>query len=603
MQGSLVTFNGLLTGSKLFDIPVYQRSYAWEEDNLKDLWEDLYYLDRDKEHFFGTVLLKDSGKSTLVEFLPHTRYDVIDGQQRLTTSLILLKEILTQMKYVGDGSHKMRIENLERNFLKNDGCYKLNPQSGGRESKIDDRQFFHEFIIDGKKGPRAQAETPSQQRLLDASDFFKSKLEEEKEKLGDTGYLEFLTEFIGKINTLQIMQYTVDSDSDAIRMFETVNDRGRPLTNLEKTKSFLMHSVYLGADESTFDDDIGELNGRFANIYDYYEDVSKTSFSGAPEETAIQRYHFIYSQTYRGDLSIYLNRLKDEIRNILRKDPAAGRTFCLHYADELESAFLAFKQIAEALDNTDVRLADLIRKIYQVDRLANIYPLVLASWIKFQDNPKGLVRILKLIETFTFRVYVVVGYRSDSARTNLYQRAYHAHHGTWDCDRIIAEMEYLNRNYVSDGGFERSLRSDNFFNRLSSRHIRYLLSEYEIELNPDAGADWQSKILSPGYEVEHIWPGDTSKLGLFEEQEIEEHRQNLNKLGNLTVVSSDDNKWLSNNPFWEKKKIFGNLNYGQRPRIQTDLLKFPDRWGTESIKQREDQIVAFALKRWSVDDV
>ena len=63
MVGTLVNFNGLLTGAKLFDIPTYQRSYAWEEDNLKDLWEDLYYLDPSKDHFFGTVLLKDSGRT------------------------------------------------------------------------------------------------------------------------------------------------------------------------------------------------------------------------------------------------------------------------------------------------------------------------------------------------------------------------------------------------------------------------------------------------------------------------------------------------------------------------------------------------------------
>ncbi len=604
MQGSLVTFNGLLIGSKLFDIPVYQRSYAWEEDNLKDLWEDLYYLDVDKEHFFGTVLLKDSNESIRVRRLRYSRFDVIDGQQRLTTSLILLKEIIAQIKCVGDDSDNSQVQELERDFLKTNGTYKLNPQSGGRDSRIDDRQFFHDFIIDDKDSPLDYTETPSQQRLIAARDFFKSKLEEEQGKLNEKEYLDFLFNFIDKINNLQIMQYIVDSDSDAIRMFETVNDRGRPLTNLEKTKSFLMHSIYLGADENTFNDDTDELNSRFANIYDYYEDVSKTCYTNPPDETAIQQYHFTYSQSYSRDhISDYLNRLKDGIRSELRKCPANGRKSALKYAGELENAFRALKEIAETRDKRgDCRLGTLIDRIYRVGRLANVYPLLLASWLKFQDNPKGLAQILKLVEAFTFRGYIVVGFRSDTARNHLYWRAYHTFNEKLDCDGIIAEMKKLHSWYTRDGRFERNLRSRDFSDQLSSYQIRYLLSEYEIELNRDTGPSWQNKMLSSTYEVEHIWPGNTSKLGLSE-QEAEEHRRDLHKLGNLTVVSQADNTWLSNKPFCEKKKIYGDESKRPRPRIQTDLVKFPDRWGAESIKQREDQIVAFALKRWSVDDV
>ena len=400
MQGSLVTFNGLLTGSKLFDIPVYQRSYAWEEDNLKDLWEDLYYLDSSKEHFFGTVILKDSGKTTHVGILPSVRYDVIDGQQRLTTSLILLKEILTQMKSIGDNGRKAQVEDLEKTFLKASGVYKLNPQSGGDNLNINDRQFFHDFVIDDKADASCCVETPSQQRLLDARAFFKARLEEESDKLdGDEEYQNFLIGFIGKISDLQIMQYTVDSDSDAIRMFETVNDRGRSLTNLEKTKSFLMHSVYLGAvnEAYTIDEDVDELHSRFANMYDYYGDVVKTQYTSPPGETAVQRYHFIYGRSFNNkDVSDYLNTLKDGIRSELRKCPTTGRKSALKYAGDLETAFWALREIAETREKRgDCRLGTLIDRIYRVGIRGNLYPLLLASWLKFHSEPEELARILE----------------------------------------------------------------------------------------------------------------------------------------------------------------------------------------------------------------
>ncbi len=85
MDGSLVSLNGLLAGNQVFDIPVYQRGYAWERKNLEDLREDLYYLDPSKKHYFGTVLLKDSGKTARTSLAALKRFDLIDGQQRLTT--------------------------------------------------------------------------------------------------------------------------------------------------------------------------------------------------------------------------------------------------------------------------------------------------------------------------------------------------------------------------------------------------------------------------------------------------------------------------------------------------------------------------------------
>lgn len=127
MNGSLVNLNEMLVGNKIYDIPVYQRSYAWEQENLEDLWEDLYYLDISKQHYFGTVLIKDSGKTAQAALTTLKRFDVIDGQQRLTTVLILLREIIFQLKEVSGDELKEEVTDLEKNYLKNGEHYKLNP--------------------------------------------------------------------------------------------------------------------------------------------------------------------------------------------------------------------------------------------------------------------------------------------------------------------------------------------------------------------------------------------------------------------------------------------------------------------------------------------
>ena len=124
MNGNLVSLDELLIGNRLFDIPVYQGAMLGRAENLEE-WEDLYYLDDAKIHFFGTLLLKDSGESTRAGTTTFKRLDVID-QQRLTTILILLREIISQMKDVSDEEIQDDVPKLEEDYLKPKSHYKLN---------------------------------------------------------------------------------------------------------------------------------------------------------------------------------------------------------------------------------------------------------------------------------------------------------------------------------------------------------------------------------------------------------------------------------------------------------------------------------------------
>lgn len=194
MEGNLVNLNELIVGDRLFDIPVYQRSYAWEEKNLQDLWEDLYYLDVSKKHYFGTVLLLDSKRVTQVGMKTLKRLDVIDGQQRLTTILILLREIISQAKVLGQEEVRGQVEGLEEAYLRPLTHYKLNPQSK-------DGDFFREYVIDDMDHLKESVQTPSQHRLVIAKEFFRERLQEEKESRPD-GFDKFLIEFKRKVDEL-----------------------------------------------------------------------------------------------------------------------------------------------------------------------------------------------------------------------------------------------------------------------------------------------------------------------------------------------------------------------------------------------------------------
>ena len=123
MNGTLTSLNQLLISDWLFEIPIFQRGYAWEEGNLRDLWDDLYYLG-DREHYFGTILVKNAGKTTEAGLRTFHHFEVIDGQQRLTTTLILLRELISQIKKFGDKETSAQASELEKNYIGTEPYYK-----------------------------------------------------------------------------------------------------------------------------------------------------------------------------------------------------------------------------------------------------------------------------------------------------------------------------------------------------------------------------------------------------------------------------------------------------------------------------------------------
>ena len=596
MNGSLVSLSGLLIGNQIFDIPVYQRSYAWERNNLEDLWEDLYYLDPSKKHYFGTVLLKDSGKTAKAALTTLKRFDVIDGQQRLTTVLILLREIISQLKNLNSDELRQEVDALERSYLKNAAHYKLNPLGS-------DGQFFHHAVIDGNDFLSNDPDTSSQRRLKEARDFFRGMLTKEKERQPST-YQDFLIQFKQKIDDLQLIQYQVNSSADAIRIFETVNDRGRPLSNLEKTKSFLMHTSYLGLeDDDAVAGRLDELNGHFSRIYQHFEEVNETKHMERlrMDENDVHRYHYINYIAADGTSSRPTDSLKDRIRDMLRQDPGQCVAYALDYARDLEEAFFAVKSITDAYkSDTQGRT---LSKIFMTERIGNIFPLLIASWLRFGNDSPRIEEVLRLIEAFIVRVYLVGGYRSDAGGSRLNRIANSVHCKRMDYHSLTDELRRINFHYQNDGLLRISLARNDYYHSFGSRAIKFFLSEYEIHLRQRGdlplAPSTQEDILSSNYEVEHIWAQNPA-TEMLEERTLE-HQRNVHRLGNLTIASQSWNKSMGNNAFEDKRWQPDNKpSYSiSSLLIQQELAKFHT-WDEDTINSREARIVDFALQRWHV---
>lgn len=588
MERGLLNFKDLIIGERIFRIPVYQRNYSWEERQLEDLWNDLLYLDVDKKHFFGTILLKRISKVEQSGLKTFAVYELIDGQQRMTSVLILLKEMISQLKDIcEDDETKAELQELEKNYLKYKEVYKL-------ELLGDDAEFFRNHIVDDKDYPD-EILTPSRRRLKFAKTFFKGKFAGIRNSPG-IDFREFLVQLKKKIDNLEIIRYPVESDADAVLVFETVNDRGKDLSRLEKTKSFLMHMVYLSESEDP-GAHLKKINESFSRIFRYLESLKSTERGEYLNEEAIQRYHFIiYETRAKGDRDIsykYLDFMKKAIREIYQKDKEKCLKFVLKYTEDLEKAFFAATEIINFKETNKIGIV--LDKLFSLERVANFFPLLVATWITFKHDEEKLREILKLVEVFTFRVYVVGRRRADTGEASACRLAYRIYSENLGFEEILHEIEVLIDYYEDDESFQSDMKLERFYKRTSGRDIKYLFYEYEKFLREQAEEPLEinlPSILSRKFEIEHIWADNPEDIP----ESLEDiHEQCKDKLGNLTIASEKWNKQWGNKPFAEKRNEYAKSSL----RVQRELSIFNE-WNQKTIEDRESKVIKFALQRWRI---
>ena len=335
MQRGLSVFKDLVIGDRVFQIPLYQRNYSWEPKQWDDLWNDLFYIRPDKKHYFGTILLKTTGEHKTSGLKSFAVYDIIDGQQRIATVLILLREMMQQLEKVGGDDIREQLNRLREDYLIYREVHKLELQG-------DDKEFFSTYIIKGAEYPR-DILTPSQRKLREAKQFFRGKLEDlEKTKATDS-FKTHLLELKQRIDNMGIIRYDVETDADAVLIFETVNDRGKVLSNLEKTKSFIMHIIYLSAPGDPTDY-LNQVNRRFSEIFRWYEIITNSERGNTLTEDDIQKYHFIdYEPDARLNRKAQSYQCMDflwrKIRRLYRSDKEKCLNYALEYTKDLEKSF------------------------------------------------------------------------------------------------------------------------------------------------------------------------------------------------------------------------------------------------------------------------
>jgi len=386
--------SSLFDGRTVFNIPEYQRAYAWGKNQLSDFVEDIQNQKEDRSYFLGTVLFEEKGLEKNYEII-----DIVDGQQRITTVIIFMYVLIQRLKDEASNDDELEdIDLLYETYVKHKKQFKL-------RALDEDNDFFHSYII-GENNGKDYIRTPAQRRLYKAKKYFvdyfsnlnKEQLNSIRRKIDENS---------------RVLVYSVKDTAEATLIFETTNDRGKGLTNLEKIKSFMMYKSYV-ASEETPDQLLNTIRSRFSDIYKEYE-----KYEDQLDEDSILQYHFIGHQNWSGkEYQQYVAKVKDTVNKFIASGhDSDALTFIDNYTKSLKETFISVHEILQS------KIVDL-RNIFILSRTGNFWPLLIKAF-KFDDseNKSKFSKIVHLLEIYSFRVYAVNQNRGNTGQSKLYAYA------------------------------------------------------------------------------------------------------------------------------------------------------------------------------------
>ena len=606
-DASNVTLPGLFA-NKCFRIPNYQRGYAWGESQLNDLWDDIMDIQKSgatfRPHYTGAITLQQIDVNDLT---PAERklsstgmeyYNVVDGQQRLTTIVILINALKNK---IATGKKQ-----LIKNYIvsNNNVCRFIYSDTNGNSYR-----FFMKNII-GKTNILPFTSTIYTANLEFASSFFDKKFSAFKPKE--------LKEFQEKLLTALVFDTKyIQNNLDVQAVFETMNNRGKPLTTLEKLKNRLLYMTSkfdpVNVDIKQLSDDINNSWGLIYETLGKNKDVllsedeflsayltllrepADYSFSESLAETKVFQMFCNHATKY--DFSMARQH------NSSVKEPAVDynkiHTFVSDIANYVEHWYDVYFP-----DITTPRGLHL-QKIQYLNGSKEMR-LFLAELLMLADTQYNLVdECLKMVEKVLFKNALPGVSLLDERR--FATRARDLHKGEMKLVELKNELESLLLQQIDVqsivGGFRylfTYVRGNIGFHRWGA--LKFFLMEYEKHLQGRglSHVGWENYY---DIQIEHVMPRTWSTHWINEMNdylashsplnavEVEMAKNILvNTLGNLTIIQDIKNAGIGNNPWTTKRDAYLKGSYSE---VEIATKKSWDPWGHNSIEARGKQMLDF----------
>lgn len=584
-----------LISENLFQIPDYQRGYAWEKKQWDDFIQDLDALadDEVRSHYTGTVVVYANARQELKPYGKTKKLavvDVVDGQQRLTTCSLYLSVIIRALIAHGVDDYKQELPiylyagSTTRLLLNND-C----------------QNIFRSLLEHG------QAATPPhsthQHRLVQACTYLKTHLDKQLVLRKEAG-LDYLQNLFNAITQkLTFTYYAIEEACEIGMTFELMNSRGKDLSILELLKNYLMHwiSRNVNDDQQRVDLTI-HINQHWKDTY------TNLGTCNGDEDQCLHVAWTLYCSRSPGNWDGYAG-FKDveyiPLRNFTKRSKQAVQDFLVKFSFELANISRHYAQIMVPSVATSLAPEEHIwlQKLLNAGNIANFLPIMIAARKKVADGKlvkDEYIELLKALECYAYRVFLFDGRRSNAGKSSLYRLGSELIADTTSAQEVTNLVHKIILRYSTQKAFLEWMEkpADWYAYR---RLLRYTLFEYELHLLKSEGKGkrpllkWQDLNDS---SVEHILPQTPAKGSHWRKVWSEiEHKVCVHDIGNLVLTQNNAN--YLNFDFERKKGKAGiSPSYINSDIRQERRISSHEDWTPVEFNARRQELVQWIAERW-----
>jgi hypothetical protein len=548
----------MLRGGDTYVVPPYQRNYAWDEAQFGVFWSDIAktFSGVTPEYFLGSIVISNSQSPELV---------VIDGQQRLITTAVLISALRSHLKAEGRFEPASRIE---RNFLLKSG-YQRQPFSPSLVLNKTDKGFYDDYIShdrpisDIQRFADDEALSPSNRLLAECFCFMHKRISElRKRGQSAEAIADMIVESLN--SRVFVIRIDVKDDYNAFVLFETLNDRGLELSEADLLKNYLF---------SISGERLRETQGNW--------EIMETNLGG---ERLIKfiRHHWLSRHGAIGERGLY----SDIKSQIAKPDDAVAYSESLCDSSQYYAALCSGAHYLWATFPHEQQPA--LRKLIGTIDTLRTEQLLIVLLAAIETDRRNFVELAQAMVNFTFRYNTICNLSSANVLAPFIGAAREIRaSGAAGTDALF--RDYLAPLYPDDSQFHSAFSRKVLRSNAQARYILLTINDY---LSPNLSLRTQADPHET--DLEHILPKRYNGAWEASRRDFPGGADKyVYRLGNMTLIAAKLNRDLGNANFSAKKQVFASDCLAITQRVLNC-----DKWTAEEIKSRQNWLASIACKIW-----
>jgi len=550
------TYRQLMGNGLRYEIPKFQRDYSWEAEHWDDLWQDIRALlaNEDNEHYMGYLVLQTSNNK---------EFQIIDGQQRLTTMSLLILSTLKCLKELVDSGIEAENNLKRKDSLLNSYIGYVDPVTLISNNKLklnrNSDDYYKQHLVLLKELPLRNTNA-SEKHMRECFNWYYDRLKKEF----NTG--ESLAAFIDNIvDKLFFTVIEVTDQLNAFKVFETLNARGVQLSSADLLKNYLFFVV----DETKpHISEIEELENIWSKIVgklgeQKFEDYLRYYWNSIHKSVGKKNLF----KTIKGSI-----KSKDQVFELIRN------------LNDTADIYLAIQNPEDEFwkDKPEIRKSLKELKLFQIRQINSLFLSALRNLEV--ENFKKLAKICSVI---SFR-YNIIGGLNPNAQEDVYNTV--ALKISSNKRFEVADFQTI---YVSDLNFENDFSTKEFKNTTRNHKIvKYILSKIEVyqhrnEIDPESDL----------FTIEHILPENADDTwGNFTFEEI---NRSVYRIGNLTLLEKKLNREADQKAYVEKIVLFAQSNSELTKTLHDNF----NTWNEDKLAARQRELAKHAKAIWKIQEL